>query len=153
MQKKPNKINSKEQKAVAGNWGKPGCEDHNIRTSDQTKEVAKHTGSKKYKAKKERKPWRSCPFCGEELPEVVSKEDAKVFCKVTILNGRKFYSYRSGRGLFGGIVAKKCRSCGSRTVHECPCCKHETFFNKETKNYKHQSSISACGFNGKKLDR
>lgn len=136
----PKRVNNKEKKSVAGNWGKPG------------KFLKKHTEIKlfsatlKHKSKKKKKRNHSylsgiCPFCESELPVVVPPE-------YIMSNGinffRKFNIFR-----LLGIISKKCHNCGAREVHNCPSCSRKTWFKDNI--YKHQKDYCNCGFTGEKL--
>lgn len=139
-----NRINSKFQKKVGGNWGGPKGDQKRLRidqVASDRPEVEKPKGSKKYKEKKPRTPFYACPFCEKELLEVISKEAIKKLQSAV-------YERWSSVRFFWGARSKKCHNCPSRELHNaCPCCKRDTWYNKETKRYKHQHNWG-CGFTG-----
>lgn len=153
--KNQNRINNKDLKAAGGNWGHPRPDVKKRTEIPDRPEVPKHFSSKKYKPKKEKKAYHRCPFCEKELPIVVdSATTKKLFTKYYVVNGRIIGSLFSTRTMWGGLIAQKCRSCGSRKVTKaCPCCKRDTWYNKKTEEYKHETRWSFCGFTGKKLKR
>lgn len=134
------KINHKEQRAVAGNWGKPDkTTQKNTNIPDPLYPEQKRKSSKKYKKKIKKKynsPWLICPFCKAELIEL-PKGDIDSSSKFTI-----FLSYR---------CEKICRQCGAKKVGDCPGCHRPTWY--LNKIYKHQFTGFGCGFEGKKLRR
>lgn len=111
-------------------------------------ELPKNKSDKKYKEKKKSLPYYRCPFCQEELPEVVSRDIAKIFERRS--NGCIGFGKRY-RGFFSGIRASKCRNCGAREVYSqlCPCCKRDTWLKDGV--YKHSTRrYHNCGFVGEK---
>ena len=130
------KINHKEQRAVAGNWGHPSkFTKKNTNIPDPLYPERKRKPAKKYKKKIKKQyifPYTSCPFCKAKLKEL-PKEDIDSSSKFTILFGRNY--------------EKICRKCGAKKVKGCPCCHRSTWYLDEI--YKHQSTW--CGFIGKKI--
>ena len=144
LQLENNRINRKDQQSAGGNWGhpRPFTKKHTD-IPDRTDEVGKRRASKKYKEKKVQKPYHVCPFCQVELLEVLtSKEADAIFKKGNYVT----------RWWLSGMRARKCKNCGARNLTKaCPCCKRDTWFDKKTKFYKHESrSWSWCGFVGAK---
>lgn len=134
-------INAKEKRSRSGNWGHPNkFEKKNTKISNPLiPERVKYRSSKKYKKKKDRKPWDwvVCPFCKAELPKLSEEEIKK-------LEKGKFSVY------FFPPRVKVCPSCGAKEVEDCPCCHRETWIDKEF-TYKHQHNVYSCGFVGKSL--
>ena len=132
------KINHKEQRAVAGNWGKPDkTTQKNTNIPDPLYPKQKRKASKKYKKKLKKiylSPYESCPFCKTKLRNL-PKEDIDSSSKFTI-----FFCYR---------YEKICRQCGAKKVEECPSCHYPTWYLDEI--YKHQ--YNGCGFEGKRINK
>ena len=125
-----NKINNKEQQAVAGNWGHPRKENKHIRVDDiDISDVPRHAGKRKKKIKKVYKnPYEVCPFCENELLKLPDEK-------------------RNGFYLCWPNREKFCRSCGALQIENgCPACKHNTWCLKG--EYKHMNM--GCGFRGRK---
>lgn len=130
------KINHKEQRAVAGNWGHPSkFTKKNTKIPDPLYPERKTKPSKKYKKKIKKQyilPRSICPFCKTKLREL-PKEDIDSSSKLTIF--------------FGYYYEKICAKCGAKKVKDCPSC-HETTWYLD-KIYKHQ--YYGCGFVGERL--
>lgn len=129
------KINHKEQRAVAGNWGHPRKFIKKItKIADPLYPDKPIKSSKKYKKKVKKPyiaPYKQCPFCGNELKELPKIES-------------------KGLGFYVSIFVKyerECIKCGAKRVEDCPCCHRHTWLLNET--YKHQ--WLGCGFEGEKL--
>jgi len=132
MEISPQKITNKIKKIFGGNWGHP------------RKFVKRHTNipdplfpdpegpvkmkSLKRKHKHEPKPYpgHCCPFCGKELP-IDETKTQKYF----------FFSER----------VNTCPVCKAYEVPECPACKRKTWYDPESRIFKHQG-VLGCGFNG-----
>lgn len=115
-------------------------------------EVGKRLPDKDYKPDKPKVDWRArfyaCTFCGIELPEVTKRERHESWWP---LKGNPKISKLLVSWSWP-IRALKCLNCGARQLRKgCPACKHDIWFNKETKIYKHDRN--GCGFSGKKLER
>ena len=134
------RVNSKQQQAAAGNWGHPRPYTKKHTNIPELTDVTKHKKKAKKKKNKDKNPhlwvFDVCPFCGEELRKVKSKDNSD----------RKRLSL-----YFGRDRERKCRNCGAKnTGNVCPACKtdkHGIWKNKEG-IYKHASY--GCGFVGKK---
>lgn len=139
-----NRINSRDQQAQGGNWGHPRKDAKHLRVdkvSDRP-EIEKPRASRKYKEKKKRKPYHVCPFCDNELLEIMSSKEADALFKKG--------NYVT-RWWFFGLRARKCKNCGARNLtNACPCCKKDTWFDKKTNYYKHEGRWTWCSFVGAK---
>ena len=130
------KINHKEQRAVAGNCGKPDkTTQKNTNIPDPLYPKRKRKSSKKYKKtirKQIMSTYTNCPFCRTELRKL-PKEDIDSSDKFQI-----FDKYE-----------EKCRRCGAIKVNDCPSCHRATWYLDEI--YKHQ--YNGCGFEGKRINK
>lgn len=130
-----NNINNKEKQYAGGNWSANKTIKKKTEINDPLcNEVPKHSPSKKYKKKRQRKPFYSCPFCEEDL-------NWKVVLTPVKINNQYFSSHNT-------VYDTTCTICGAKEVKECPCCKRETFFKNNI--YKHIKNRSACSFIGEK---
>ena len=129
-------INNKIKQFFGGNWGTDKFikRDTEIDYNVLENEVPKH-GKKKKKVKKVwLSNWKSCPFCGEELP--IDEKEIE----------------RQKQELPGGLYSiwtprvKQCK-CGAIEHSDCPAC-HRTTWLKD-KIYKHQRYC--CGFEGERI--
>ena len=110
----------------------------------------KHLSSKKYKPKKEKKPWVEtwyvCPFCDSYLGKI---EQDKPHGYIQSVPGKY--------GHWVDNTKTSCDSCKAFEVHNaCPCCKRNTWFKPDDKTlttgfYKHDNK-RGCGFYGRRKD-
>ena len=136
-QKSPNRINSKEQKSVAGNWGHPSKFEKKMTKIPDPFYPEKPTPAKKKKKKNKKpylSPWKTCPFCKSELPEKPKPKEGKT------------PGYRVFRWFHD--VVEVCPECGAYKVEDgCPSCGRDAWRNTEGV-YKHM--WMGCGFSGRK---
>lgn len=128
----PKHINSKEQKASAGNWGHP--------TKDEKKNVKygpyPHRPPKvKHRSKKRkpiyRYPYSYCPFCDADLEKTGKKK---------------------GIFIFLDEYADECKNCGAKKVDEpCPACKSKRDMWKNKDGIITHMGYWHCGFKGKRI--
>ncbi len=143
MEGSPLRINNKIKQKLGGNWGHPSKDEKHIRIpEDIFPEEPRHIKTKrKKKSKKDFVfSWHRCPFCESRLPldeKRIAEEKARLKNSPMISIWEMMY------------VVDTCPNCKSYEVRECPACKRRTWFNPETRMYKHQSPMS-CGFIGAK---
>jgi len=138
MEKNPININNKIKQFFGGNWGKPNNVEQDI---DLPNPLFPEPEEVKVKSKKKRhrkpyiSPWSVCPFCNEELEK--DEEESK----------KPELRWMGSIGLFP--YKQSCNKCGSYKIEKCPACGSCTWYNPNSKIFKHQGKFG-CGFEGEK---
>ena len=130
-------INNKVKQFFGGNWSSNKfTKKHTNIPKDFGNEKTKHQSIKRKKRAKKKYIYAGdvCPFCGAELEVIPKPKDSKLGWYYSIFKNRK----------------QKCSKCNSQAVQDCPACYRSTWYNPETKIYKHQHL--GCGFEGERLN-
>lgn len=138
MEKSPNIINNKIKQSISGNWGKPNKVEQDIILPNplfpESDEVKVKSKKKKHR-KQHISVWSVCPFCYEELEK--DENEAK----------KPELEWMDALGIFP--YKQNCNKCGAYKIEKCPACGMVTWYNPNTKIYKHQGKFG-CGFEGEK---
>jgi len=121
-------INNKIKQFFGGGWDR---NEHWKIPNGFFQDDAVHHANKKKKHKKKdhyRYARDCCPFCKTKLAAI---------------SEHPLYFWRT-------LYVDTCENCGAFEVHDCPCCKQETWYNQNTNIYKHQLDRWGCGFEGER---
>ncbi len=141
-EKSPFVITDRVKQASAGTYGHPTKfeKQHTKIKVPEDDEPVKPLHKRKRRIKKLYiSPFTSCPFCQNELPidqEAIDK--ARKEGKLVLEWSNEWHM-------------KECPKCQAYEVTECPACGRKTWFDYNTKFYKHQ--WHGCGFNGQERRR
>lgn len=136
FEKSPFMITNKVKQSSSGSWGHPTkFEKRETRIKVPEDDPVKPLHKRKRRVKKPYiSPFCSCPFCQKELPlDQKAIDTAKKEGKIVFEWSNEWR-------------IKECPNCQAYEVVECPACGRKTWFDYNTKYYKHQ--WHGCGFNG-----